>query len=195
MPSRSTWPLASKAIRRRSITSSCPMTAMEISARIFCDQVGPLSMGRKVDLGLARGGEVALGDENLRPMDLPSQIRDRLDALGILPGDVTEAFVRGSGAGGQKINKTSSTVVLRHAPTETEVRCQDERSQAVNRERAWERFCEKLEERVRAAEAARRSATAKAKRKARPKSRRQKQLQVAEKRHRAGIRSARKATE
>jgi protein subunit release factor B len=47
-------------------------------------------------------------------MDLPLQIRERLDALGVLPGDVMEVFVRGSGAGGQKINKTSSTVVLRH---------------------------------------------------------------------------------
>ncbi len=112
-----------------------------------------------------------------------------------MPGDVGETFTRGSGAGGQKINKTSSTVVLRHEPTGVEVRCQEERSQAVNRERAWERFCEKLEERLRAAEAARRATVEKARRKARPKSRRQKLKQVAEKRHRAGIRAARGAKE
>jgi protein subunit release factor B len=115
-------------------------------------------------------------------MDLPNKIQGRLDALGVLAGDVSEVFVRGSGAGGQKINKTSSTVVLRHGPTGTEVRCQAERSQAANRARAWELFCEKLEERVRAAEAARRAAVAKARRKNRPRSARQKAKLVAEKR-------------
>jgi protein subunit release factor A len=128
-------------------------------------------------------------------MDLPSQIRERLDAVGVLPGDVAEVFIRGSGAGGQKINKTSSTVVLRHGPTGLEVRCQEERSQAANRALAWERFCEKLEERLRAAEAERKAAVAKARRKARPKSRRQKQIQVEAKRHRAEIVAARRAKE
>lgn len=125
-------------------------------------------------------------------MDLPSQIRERLDALGILPGDVTESFVRGSGAGGQKINKTSSTVVLRHALSGLEVRCQEERSQAVNRERAWERFCEKLEERLRAAEAARRATVAKARRTNRKRSARQKAKLVAEKRIRGALKAGRK---
>jgi len=125
-------------------------------------------------------------------MDLPSQIRERLDALGVLPGDVTESFVRGSGAGGQKINKTSSTVVLRHALSGLEVRCQEERSQAVNRERAWERFCEKLEERLRAAEAARRATVAKARRTNRKRSARQKAKLVAEKRIRGALKAGRK---
>jgi protein subunit release factor B len=146
-------------------------------------------------LGLAGGVKVALGDENWRTMDLPSQIRERLDALGVLPGDVTEVFVRGSGAGGQKINKTSSTVVLRHGPSGVEVRCQEERSQAVNRERAWERFCEKLEERLRVAEAARVAARAKARRTNRPRSARQKAKLVAGKRRRAEVKATRRAPE
>lgn len=125
-------------------------------------------------------------------MDLPPQIRERLDSLGVLPGDVSESFVRGSGAGGQKINKTSSTVVLRHGPSGLEVRCQEERSQAVNRERAWERFCEKLEERVRAAEAERRAATAKVRRTNRKRSPRQKAKLVADKRLRAEVKANRK---
>ena len=149
----------------------------------------------KADLGLAGGVKVALGDENSRAMDLPSQIRDRLDALGVLPGDVAETFTRGSGPGGQKINKTSSTVVLRHEPSGTEVRCQDERSQALNRERAWERFCEKLEERLREAEAARRAAVAKTRRTNRKRSARQKAILVAGKRRRAEVLAARRATE
>ena len=125
-------------------------------------------------------------------MDLPPEIQDRLDALGVPPGDVTEVFVRGSGAGGQKINKTSSTVVLRHALSGTEVRCQEERSQAVNRLRAWERFCAKLEERLRAAEAERRAVTAKARRTNRKRSARQKALLVAEKRRRGEVKASRR---
>ena len=136
-----------------------------------------------------------MGDENWRAMDLPSKIQERLDALGVLPGDVTETFTRGSGAGGQKINKTSSTVVLRHGPTGTEVRCQAERGQAANRELAWERFCEKLEERVRVAEAARRAAVAKTRRTNRKRSARQKAILVAGKRIRAEVKAGRRAPE
>lgn len=103
--------------------------------------------------------------------------------------------MRGSGAGGQKINKTSSTVVLRHEPTGTEVRCQDERSQAVNRERAWERFCEKLEERLRVAEATRKATVAKARRVNRKRSARQKAILVAGKRQRAEVKAGRAAVD
>lgn len=124
-------------------------------------------------------------------MDLPTQIQDQLDALGILATDVEERFVRGSGPGGQKINKTSSTVCLTHRPSGTTVRCQRERSQSVNRELAWVELCEKISKSRRAELAARRSATEKARRKARPKSRRQKAIQVAGKRHRAQIKSGR----
>ena len=87
-------------------------------------------------------------------MPLPLQIDRRLAALGVRTGDVDERFVRGAGAGGQKINKTSSTVWLRHRPTGIEVRCQAERSQAHNRELAWAELCNKLEARARAAAAA-----------------------------------------
>ncbi len=124
-------------------------------------------------------------------MELPSQIQDKLDALGVLPGDITERFVRGSGPGGQKINKTSSTVHLRHEPTGVEVRMQRERSQAVNRELAWSELCEKLLARLRAAERERQQAAAKARRRARPKSHRQKTLQVAEKRRHSASKTLR----
>jgi protein subunit release factor B len=86
-------------------------------------------------------------------MDLPTQIEVRLARLGVHPETVEERFVRGAGPGGQKINKTSSTVTLRHEATGVEVRCQAGRSQAANRERAWELLCEKLEARRAAARA------------------------------------------
>jgi len=112
------------------------------------------------------------------------QIQARLDTLGIIPADVEEKFVRGSGPGGQKINKTSSTVCLRHLPTGVEVRVQRERSQAANRELAWQELCEKLEVALHQAEAARRAAVEKERRRKRPKSRAQKRRMVESKRHR-----------
>ena len=115
-------------------------------------------------------------------MNLPTQIQKRLDTLGIILADVEEKFVRGSGPGGQKINKTSSTVCLRHRPTGVEVRVQRERSQAANRELAWQELCEKLETAMRLAEASRRDAVEKERRRKRPKSRAQKRRMVAGKR-------------
>ena len=79
------------------------------------------------------------------------QIESRLAALGTGSSDVEEKFIRGSGPGGQKINKTSSTVWLRHRPTGIEVRNQSERSQVANRERAWAELAAKLEARARSA--------------------------------------------
>ena len=58
---------------------------------------------------------------------LDGALIQRLQTLGVRPADVEERFVRGTGPGGQKINKTSSTVWLRHGPTGVEVRCQRER--------------------------------------------------------------------
>src|SRR5208283_4333530 len=81
------------------------------------------------------------------PLQIEQDVRRRLAALGVQPDDVEERFVRGTGPGGQKINKTSSTIWLRHKPTGTEVRSQAERSQAVNRLEAWARLCAKLEDR------------------------------------------------
>jgi protein subunit release factor B len=109
----------------------------------------------------------------------------RLAALGVAPSDVEERFVRGTGPGGQKINKTSSTVWLRHRTTGVEVRCQAERSQAANRERAWAELGDRLEARVRAGTAAAQQARELARRQTRQKSRRQKVNMILAKKHRA----------
>jgi peptide chain release factor len=118
-------------------------------------------------------------------MALPTQIEERLTALGTGSADVEERFVRGTGPGGQKINKTSSTVWLRHRPTGIEVRCQRGRSQAVNREVAWQELCEKLESRAKAAASAVVSAREAERRRTRQKSRRQKARMIEAKKHRA----------
>jgi len=57
----------------------------------------------------------------------------RMGRLGVSEGDLRETFIRSSGPGGQKVNKTSSCVYLVHLPTGLSVKCQRERSQAMNR--------------------------------------------------------------
>jgi protein subunit release factor B len=56
-----------------------------------------------------------------------------MDRLGVSESDFRETFIRSSGPGGQKVNKTSSCVQLLHVPTGLAVKCQQERSQALNR--------------------------------------------------------------
>ena len=118
-------------------------------------------------------------------MTLPSQIFEKLTALGVRVGDVEEKFVRGTGPGGQKINKTSSTVWLRHGPTGIEVRCQRERSQSANRAVAWEELVAKLEKRKRGVAAAVVDAREEERRRTRQKSRGQKVRMIQAKKHRA----------
>lgn len=67
-----------------------------------------------------------------------------MERLHIREADLEETFLRGGGPGGQKINKTSSTVLLRHRPSGLEVRCARERSQSLNRFFARRELCEKL---------------------------------------------------
>jgi protein subunit release factor B len=124
-------------------------------------------------------------------MTLPPQIFEKLAGLGVRASDVEEKFVRGAGPGGQKINKTSSTVWLRHGPTGVEVRCQRERSQAANRALAWAELAEKLADRKTRAVAAVVDAREEERRRTRQKSRRQKVRMIQTKKHRAKHKSGR----
>jgi protein subunit release factor B len=56
-----------------------------------------------------------------------------MEALGIKEEDIEERFIRSSGKGGQKVNKASTCVYLKHIPTGIEVKYMRERSQALNR--------------------------------------------------------------
>jgi peptide chain release factor len=60
-------------------------------------------------------------------------LRQRMERLGVREEEFRETFIRSSGPGGQKVNKTSSCVYLVHVPTGLSVKCQQERSQALNR--------------------------------------------------------------
>jgi len=111
-----------------------------------------------------------------------SQLVARMTAVGLREADIEERFVKGSGAGGQKINKTSSCVWLLHRPTGIEVKCQKDRSQAMNRYFARRELCEKIEEKVRGAASARQQEREKIRRQKRRRSRRQKARMLDEKR-------------
>ncbi len=56
-----------------------------------------------------------------------------MEELRLREEDIDEKFIRSSGKGGQKANKSSTCVYLKHRPTGIEVKCQKERSQALNR--------------------------------------------------------------
>ncbi|MEN6423424.1 MAG: peptide chain release factor-like protein [Smithella sp.] len=65
--------------------------------------------------------------------------------LGVAENDLEESFVRSSGPGGQKVNKSSSCVYLVHVPTGLSVKCQRERSQTLNRFLARRLLLDKIE--------------------------------------------------
>ena len=72
-------------------------------------------------------------------------LEETLNRLEIRKSEVEEQFVRARGSGGQKVNKTSSAVYLKHLPTGIEVKMQRERSQTLNRFLAWRLLAEKVE--------------------------------------------------
>ena len=125
------------------------------------------------------------------PDIVEASLRARFVSLGVKPVDVGEQFIRGTGAGGQKINKTSSTVVLRHWPTGLEVRCQRERSQSANRLLAWVELADRLEERRDQAARSRQAAKELVRRQTRQKSYGQKQRMIQSKKHRAKHKASR----
>ena len=69
----------------------------------------------------------------------------RMLNLGVAENDLEESFIRSSGPGGQKVNKSSSCVYLIHIPTGLAVKCQRERSQTLNRYLARRLLLDKIE--------------------------------------------------
>lgn len=102
------------------------------------------------------------------------KLNARMEKLGILERDLDEHFIRGSGSGGQKVNKTSSCVQLVHKPSSAEIRCQKTRSQADNRYWARRELCERIEEKVLGEKSKKQQAMEKVRRQKRRRSRRAK---------------------
>ncbi len=118
-------------------------------------------------------------------------LAERLQRLGIRDEDLAEHFVRSRGRGGQNVNKVSTCVVLLHRPTGTMVKCQRERSQALNRYRARELLAEKIERAILGKQSAEAARIAKVRRQKRRRSRRAKEKMLEEKHARAEIKAQR----
>ena len=101
-------------------------------------------------------------------------LAERMRALGVREEDIDEQFVRSSGAGGQNVNKVASCVILHHGPSGIRVKCQQERSQGLNRFLARRILLDKLEAKVNAATSAEAQRIEKIRRQKRKRSRRAK---------------------
>jgi protein subunit release factor B len=72
-------------------------------------------------------------------------LKEKMEALGIHEKDIEEKFIRSSGRGGQKVNKTSTCVYIRHIPTGIEVKSMRERNQSLNRFLARRELVKRIE--------------------------------------------------
>jgi len=127
--------------------------------------------------------------------DKENQLLKRMTKLGITESDLDEKFIRGGGPGGQKINKTSSTVCLRHRPTGIEVKCGRERSQSMNRFFARRELCERIAEKVLGEKTKKQQEREKIRRQKRRRSRRQTAIMVDNKKKHGAQKALRKKPE
>ncbi len=125
--------------------------------------------------------------------DKIAALEQRMAALGFSEGDLLEKFVRGSGAGGQKINKTSNCVFLKHLPSGVCIKCQMDRSREMNRFLARRELCDQLEAIRDGHAVAKTQAIEKMRRQKRPRSRNSKARSVADKRLLSQKKSLRKS--
>ncbi len=108
-------------------------------------------------------------------------LKEKMESLNIREEDIEESFIRSGGKGGQHVNKVSTCVYLKHVPTGVEVKCQEERSQALNRYRARMLLVRKIDEMVRGKESDERQRIEKIRRQKRKRSKRAKEKMLAEK--------------
>lgn len=108
-------------------------------------------------------------------------LRERMQEIGLREEDIFEKFIRSGGHGGQNVNKTSTCVYLKHIPTGIEVKCQKERSQALNRFFARRLLAEKLENQILGKQSAEQQRIEKIRRQKRKRSKRAKEKMLADK--------------
>ncbi len=119
------------------------------------------------------------------------ELEERMRSLEIREEDLTEKFILGSGKGGQKINKTSSCVYLKHEPTGIEVKCQKDRSREMNRYYARKELCERIEEKISSVKTEKQQLIEKIRRQKRRRTRRMKEKMLAEKKVRSEAKTLR----
>lgn len=119
------------------------------------------------------------------PLSTEEKLQERMRKLGINDADIEENFIRGTGPGGQKVNKTSSCVQLTHKPTGIMVRCQNERNQSQNRIAAKTELCNRIEARQQELKQSQAAAQSKARRQKAKRSWGTKQEVLRDKKHHA----------
>ena len=77
-----------------------------------------------------------------------AELMQRMKNCKLSEEDLEEKFVRSSGPGGQKVNKSSTCIHLTHSPSGLMVKMQKSRSQGLNRYYARQRLCELLENKL-----------------------------------------------
>lgn len=79
-----------------------------------------------------------------------AELRERLLRLGVVLGNIDEQAVKGTGPGGQKVNKTQSGVLLRYTLADEllVIKWTRERHHALNRFLALRELCDEVEVRV-----------------------------------------------
>jgi len=118
-------------------------------------------------------------------------LEERMKALGLFEHDIDESFIRSGGKGGQHVNKVSSCVYLKHRPSGIEVKCQQDRSQAVNRFLARRLLLEKFQGQILHQKTEEQRRREKIRRQKRRRSRRSKEKMLANKHHRSQIKEQR----
>jgi peptide chain release factor len=118
-------------------------------------------------------------------------LADRMAGLGIREEDIVEKFIRSGGHGGQNVNKVATCVYLKHLPTGTEVKCQQERFQSLNRFLARRILTDKIEKAILGKQSAEEQRIAKIRRQKRKRSKRAKDKMLADKRHVGEIKKGR----
>jgi len=109
-------------------------------------------------------------------------LEKRMLELGVKKEDLTIKAILGSGPGGQHVNKSATTIYLKHHPTNIEIKCGQERSQLLNHYRALQLLCEKIEAKIHGEQSRQAQEIAKLRKQKQRRSRRQKQKLVEEKR-------------
>lgn len=122
------------------------------------------------------------------------EIKQRLLTLGVKPEDIKEEFIRGSGPGGQKINKANICVQITHRPSGITVKCQQTRSRESNRFFARRILAEKLEQKIRGKESLKEQLIRKIRAQKKKRSRRAREKMLRQKHHRSEIKLLRKKT-
>ena len=110
---------------------------------------------------------------------------ERMHRLGVREADLEESFVRSSGAGGQKVNKTATCVILVHRLSGQMVKCQKARTQGLNRFLARRILLDKIERKILGIKSDEQKRIEKIRRQKRKRSRRARERMLANKRHQA----------